>query len=52
MYHEWDTGTGINYNATIGERNNNTIATTLMTGANPANIVNLRTLRSMCQNNY
>jgi hypothetical protein len=40
MGHEWDTGSGISYSATIGERNNNTIATTLATGANPANIVN------------
>ncbi len=40
MNHEWDTGTGISYIAAIGERNNNTLPTTLATGANPANIVN------------
>ena len=40
MNHEWDTGTGISYSATIGERNNNTLPTNLLTGSNPANIVN------------
>jgi len=41
MCHEWDTGSGISYSATIGERNNNTLPlTTLQTGMNPANIVN------------
>ena len=40
MCHAWDTGTGISYSSTIGERNNNTLATTLVTGSNPANIVN------------
>ena len=40
MCHEWDTGTGISYSATIGERNNNTLGTTLATGTNPGIIVN------------
>ena len=40
MCHDWDTGAGISYSATIGERNNNTLGTTLATGSNPANIVN------------
>ena len=41
MCHDWDTGAGISYSATIGERNNNTLPlTTLATGANPSNIVN------------
>jgi hypothetical protein len=40
MCHEWDTGNGIRYSATLGEINNNTVPTTLATGANPANIVN------------
>ena len=35
-----DTGAGIRYSATLGEINNNTVPTTLATGANPANIVN------------
>jgi hypothetical protein len=41
MNHEWDTGSGISYSATIGERNNNTLPlTSLSAGMNPANIVN------------
>ena len=40
MNHEWDTGTGIQYSATIGESNNDTLPTTLITGLKPANIVN------------
>jgi len=40
MCHEWDTGTGISYSATIGERNNNTLGTTLATGTNPGIIIN------------
>jgi hypothetical protein len=40
MCHEFDTGSGIRYSATLGEINNNTVPTTLATGANPANIVN------------
>jgi hypothetical protein len=40
LCHEFDTGTGISYSSTFGERNNNTLATTLATGSNPANIVN------------
>jgi len=40
MNHEWDTGTGISYSATIGERNNNTLGTTLATGTNPGIIIN------------
>ena len=41
LNHSWDTGTGISYSATIGERNNNTLPlTSLITGMNPANIVN------------
>ena len=40
MNHEWDTGSGILYSATIGERNNNTIVPSLETGLRPANIVN------------
>jgi hypothetical protein len=40
MNHEWDTGTGIQYSTTIGERNNNTFASTLITGFRPSNIVN------------
>ena len=40
MNHEWDTGTGISYSTTIGERNKNTLPTNLSTGYNPANIVN------------
>ena len=40
MNHEWDTGSGIQYSATIGERNNNTIVPSLETGLRPANIVN------------
>ena len=39
MCHEFDTGSGIRYSATLGEINNNTVPTTLATGANPANIV-------------
>jgi hypothetical protein len=40
MNHEWDTGTGISYSAAIGERNNNTLGTTLATGTNPGIIIN------------
>jgi hypothetical protein len=41
MCHEWDTGNALSYSATIGERNNNTLPlTSLVTGMNPANIVN------------
>ena len=41
MNHSWDTGSGISYSATIGERNNNTLPlTSLVTGMNPTHIVN------------
>jgi hypothetical protein len=40
LCHEWDTGAGISYSATIGERNNNTVPTNLTTGFKPANVVN------------
>ena len=40
MCHEWDTGSGISYSSTIGERNNNTLGATLATGTNPGIIVN------------
>jgi hypothetical protein len=52
LSHDWDTGTGISYSATIGERNNNTVPlTTLQTGANPANIVNQGHLNRCAKNN-
>jgi hypothetical protein len=52
MCHEWDTGTGISYSATIGERNNNTLPlTTLERGMNPANIVNQGHLNRCAKNN-
>jgi len=52
MCHEWDTGTGISYNATIGERNDNTLPlTTLQTGMNPANIVNQGHLQRCAKTN-
>jgi len=37
LCHAWDTGLGISYSSTIGERNNNTLPTNLTTGSNPAN---------------
>jgi hypothetical protein len=40
MNHEWDTGTGIQYSATIGESNNDTQASTLKEGFKPDKIVN------------
>jgi hypothetical protein len=40
MCHEWDTGTGIQYSTTLGESNNDTVPTTLVTGFKPANIPN------------
>jgi len=40
LCHEWDTGTGISYSTTIGERNNNTVPTNLTTGFRPASVVN------------
>ena len=41
MNHVWDTGTGIQYSATIGESNNTTVTpTTLIPGFKPANIAN------------
>ena len=40
MNHEWDTGMGLQYSATIGESNNNTLASTLGTGFRHANVVN------------
>jgi hypothetical protein len=40
LCHEFDTGVGISYSSTIGEKNNNTLSTNLTTGSNPANIVN------------
>ena len=41
MCHEWDTGSGISFSTSLGERNNNTLPlTSLVTGMNPANIVN------------
>ena len=40
MNHVWDTGSGIQYSATIGESNNDTLPTTLISGFKPANIVN------------
>jgi hypothetical protein len=40
LCHEWDTGSGISYSSTIGERNNNTLGATLATGTNPGIIVN------------
>ena len=38
MCHEWDNGASISYVPAIGERNNNTVATTLITGASPSNL--------------
>ena len=40
MCHEWDTGAGLSYSATIGERNNNTVPANLTTGLRPASVVN------------
>jgi hypothetical protein len=46
MCHEFDNGAAISYSSTIGERNNNTLytnlttQTNLVTGLNPANLVN------------
>jgi hypothetical protein len=40
LCHEWDTGAGISYSTTIGERNNNTVPTNLTTGLRPTSVVN------------
>ena len=40
LNHEWDTGTGIQYSATIGESNNDTQAYLLKDGFKPDKIVN------------
>jgi hypothetical protein len=51
MCHEWDTGTGIQYSATIGESNNDTKPTNLIEGFKPDKIVNQGHLDRMIKTN-